>query len=238
MKINSTVVIAETLGLVKDKGEYGMLKKAKYRNWGYPAVGSEFGEVVYAIIGRNCFFSGIQRSFVATSTINAEESIVCAIAEQEGKAIGSLIFYDLQTHLGYDKPAGEFCLNRLTIKQANSQITITGWEPVSCPDNIRKIFEDYIGKTASSAEPHTVEQAQKLGYVPTEMRSPDLGRCQEYIRILGKECQLMEQMQANNAKIANIARALLAPPEHETHIIVVNGQGEYSVWRRDVIQDN
>jgi len=72
--------------------------------------------VVYTIVGNRCYFSGIECE-LRTSTINAAESIMQAISEQEGVPVNRLRWFDLQTHRGYGgKRPGEFKINELAIR--------------------------------------------------------------------------------------------------------------------------
>lgn len=61
-----------------------MLKEAKYRCWGFgrDPIFPEYNKVVYTIVEDWCVFSGIELK-LKTSTINAAESIIKAISDQE-----------------------------------------------------------------------------------------------------------------------------------------------------------
>lgn len=96
-----------------------MLKNAQYPCWGFsntalfvglgmqdPATATvfpEFNKVVYAMLGDHCYFSGTERE-LCTSTITAAESIIEAIAKQEGVDPLLVHWFDLQTYEGYGDP--------------------------------------------------------------------------------------------------------------------------------------
>jgi len=147
-----------------------LLKEARYKCWGF-GYGSQFPEynvVVYAIIDGCCYFSGIERER-RTSTINAAESIIKAISEQEGVAIERLRWFDLQTHLGYRKGHGEYELDEVLIgfnpdgpeeasateievegesavifSEAVEDFTVT-WQRTDCPPEVLVLFKDHVG---------------------------------------------------------------------------------------------
>ncbi len=95
----------------------------------YPATAST-GKVAYLIDGQNIYFSSVRRN--ATSTVNAAEVIVRVLAELAGQSWRTLIFYDIQTHNGYDGwRRGSYEVNRLIIQpRPGGKFTIEDWEPV------------------------------------------------------------------------------------------------------------
>ncbi|MDO8482348.1 MAG: hypothetical protein Q7S86_00835 [bacterium] len=108
----------------------------------YPNFGKGEGRVDYKLFeGFRCVFSGVTSD--GTSTINAAERIVKAIAEVE-KA--TLMFYDLQTQKGYDfyRP-GEYSFSRLIVDGAQTNPENITWRPEKLPENVLKVFGDYIG---------------------------------------------------------------------------------------------
>ncbi len=142
------------------------LKKAPYRNWGYPSVGPEYGEVAYIIIGDCCYFTDAidhgTYSHGLTTTINAAEDILTQIATEEGRPIRSLRYFDLQTHLGYQsKRPGQFELSELRLDQCNPDdeetedggivlgsgftVNVAGWQDVRAPLEVLQRFRDFIG---------------------------------------------------------------------------------------------
>lgn len=105
---------------------------------------------MYVIIDNKCYFSGAKNELF-TSTINAAESIITAIAKQEGVSVWTLEWFDLQTHCGYSsKQPGQFELDQVVLTE-NLRGThiydffVKEWDPVSCPDEIRTLFKEYIG---------------------------------------------------------------------------------------------
>lgn len=217
-----------------------MLKEAKYRNWGYPAVGPEFGVVKYAIKGRECYFSGVPKAlYEVTSTINAANDIVKAIAGQEDVAITDLRFFDLQTHLAYDRPEGEFEFDELIISFANGQMSI-GWQSRECPPDVLEIFRAQIGQQAP-AHTWSPEDARKAGFAPTSMGSPNISSCLEYVRGMQTKTDTLQQMQKSSPRLAAYAQALLGTPEFDRFIVVDAGSAatvRFSVWSRDRVQEN
>jgi len=110
------------------------LKKATYAN---------DAEVVYLIIGDNCFFTGTTRP----STINAAEEVIQSISEQERVVLGKLCFFDLQTHLMYHRhPSGYFELDMVYFNTDGRVISNICWIPFICPDEIFTAFREYIGE--------------------------------------------------------------------------------------------
>lgn len=146
-----------------------MLKEARYKCWGWPFSGfPEFNKVVYVIVGSCCYFSGIERK-KRTSTINAAESIIEAIAKQERIPMKEFRFFDLQTHRGYDKRPGEYEFDELILEE-NAQgkqegkinsvkiggekaliitqdtqgFIVVSWRPSKCSSEILDIFREHI----------------------------------------------------------------------------------------------
>ena len=126
-----------------------MLKKAKYRCWGYPAEGfPEFHKVAYVIMGNKCYFSGLERG---TSTINAAEDVIASIAKQEGVDFSDLRYFDIQTRMSYRKLPGEYEVNELeyeVCREATEQ------------EQIEQIEERFGCKVVQShgSGPQTVEE--------------------------------------------------------------------------------
>lgn len=119
------------------------LKKALYK-----LVTRKNGEVVYLIIKNKCIFSGITWP---GSTINYAEDIIKVILEQERLNLGSIKFYDLQTHLGYSrKEPGEFDFDYLKLDIRKDTFYVSAWATEKCPDGIKEIFRDFIGTKSST----------------------------------------------------------------------------------------
>jgi hypothetical protein len=148
-------------------------KLARYANWGYPNpdCGPEYGQVLYAIFGRKCIFTGVTNN--VTSTINACEAIVEEIARLEGCAIDNLEFYDLQTHVSYSKEPGIFEIDRVVIHRSedveetpdDNRVVIgsphpwkPGWDTAKLPQRLIERFRPCIGKLG---QPRTYEKAQE-----------------------------------------------------------------------------
>ena len=75
-------------------------------------------EVEYIVYGNSVVFSGLHngKEGARTSTINAAESVVMAIAEAEGIDPRHYTFFDLQTFTSYARyQRGDFTYNQLTI---------------------------------------------------------------------------------------------------------------------------
>lgn len=146
-----------------------MLKEAQYPCFGAGMGGREFNKVVYYVNGRECYFSGIELTN-RTSTVNAAESIIRIICDQEGIYWEEARFFDLKTHLGYPIARGEYELNELSlvrnshgpqpgsaidceidgeptsiITQPLEVFSVAGWVPTPCPPEIQEVFREYIG---------------------------------------------------------------------------------------------
>lgn len=243
-----------------------MLKQAEYECWGWGVPGMpRYNKVVYVIMENCCYFSGIERE-KRTSTINAAESIIKSIAQQEGVSPMSFRYFDLQTHRGYDKLPGEYQLDELILEkdprgerkggteeieiEGEKVLLITGdsygftigsWRPTECPPDILEIFKEYIGELAMKV--WTFEEAVKSGYLPTEMHSQNPGGCIEWIRNLKRQQEIYGKLPRDlQIKFGGI---FSAPKTIRMDMIVVDqknhvgaGEDRYAVWARDKSQDN
>lgn len=116
------------------------LKEIQYKNIGGPETG--YAKVVYTIfLGNQCVFSGVRLGDFWTSTVNAAEIIIAAIAEQEGYEVDELQFYDLQTKSGYEqKNPGQYEFDKLWIENGH----VRGWQSAECPEHVLEAFRRYI----------------------------------------------------------------------------------------------
>lgn len=108
----------------------------------YPNFGKGRSYVDYQIFdGQRCIFSGVTDG--GTSTINAAERIIKAIAEAEKVP---LEFYDLQTQKGYSyyRP-GEYSLDLLILKDGRLD-SVIAWRPENLPPEVLKAFKNHIGR--------------------------------------------------------------------------------------------
>ena len=97
----------------------------------------------YIFEGDRCVFTGITDK--GTSTINAVERIVEAIAVVEGRGIRELTFFDLQTRKGYSHyRSGEFAFSQLILSEKEGRVTSVVWRSIACPENVRDEFRDFI----------------------------------------------------------------------------------------------
>lgn len=113
----------------------------------YPTFDGKPAFAVYAISGDQCIFSGVTTSPPVTSTINAAEGIMAAIAGEQKRAITSLSFLDLQTHRGYRRrEPGDFALDELVLKFRNGRLADVGWDPRECSPEIQDLFSPYISE--------------------------------------------------------------------------------------------
>ncbi|MBI4132403.1 MAG: hypothetical protein HY474_02110 [Candidatus Sungbacteria bacterium] len=173
---------------------------------GLPEDLPQFNRVVYVILGKCCYFSGIERCGLgryATSTINAAESIIKAISGQEGVLISALRWFDLQTHRGYKRRPGTYELDELLIgPRGNLEPTeggvteveiageraiiltaphegfaVTDWRRVkSAPAEVLRIFQKYIGVPRPILRLN-LDEAQRCGFVgPSDISDSDLER--------------------------------------------------------------
>lgn len=240
-----------------------MLKIAYYPNWGYPTVGPEFGTVVYVIIGNRCYFSGTKRSYGepgggVTTTINAAESILVAIAAQEGIPVMSLRFFDLQTYRGYHQPPGTFALDELIFRRKErrqipkgvvvldtpEEITVKEWRPTECPPEIEEIFREYIGVLDPAIKIWKPDEAVAAGYRPTEFHSLTSGWCFDYMGISARGADLTRQLFVQMPGVADA----IGMPIGETWIVVDHrdhpdylkaSEGErFCIWVRSTSPDN
>ena len=115
------------------------------RTIGYSGFSSESpGEVAYAIFGKRCVFTGT--IIQATSTINCAEEIISIIARRERLDPKTLIFFDLQTHLGYvSKKPNEFEFDQLSVEWNGPMPYVNSWTRVRCPARVVWLFRSYIG---------------------------------------------------------------------------------------------
>lgn len=203
-----------------------MLKKAKYPNWGWPAVGPEFGVVVYTIIeDYGCIFCGVTPPNKATSTINAAESIISTIAQQEGVSVVELRFFDLQTKSQYGNiPPGTYQFDELRILvTADQKVIKTWWVPYDCPDEVLEIFKDQIGQSETPLVVLTSEEARKQGYYPTDQHSSHIQHL--YGRIGASRSTLSTR------------REVVVDNQTAPELMAIVGV-RYTVWERRSIQDN
>lgn len=139
------------------------MKKTKYRGYHKKSA-----EVVYDITNGVCIFSGITPSDVV-STIQGAEKVIAAICLDAKIHPKDLLFYDLQTHLGYGlfKPGiCEFSKLEVTVKEAPKEIfwrllqqgeeeyvlSVESWTKMDCPDDIMQKFSKYSGCSKYDAE--------------------------------------------------------------------------------------
>ena len=122
-----------------------LLKHAQYSNWGWPIVKPQYCEVVYVVIGGKCIFTGTTNRYV-TSTINAAEDVISAIAEKEGLELSEIVFYDLQTYRTYRKRPGQFQFDRVEFDIKKGEPVNPRWIPEECPDEIIELFRRFIGE--------------------------------------------------------------------------------------------
>ena len=102
------------------------------------------GEVVYQLFGDDCVFSGIS-GHTATSTINAVEAIIEAIAKGEKIHPRMLNFFDLQTHNGYTKKLGELEYDHIKFStKKGGKVVDPGWSMAELPEAVKNAFRDYI----------------------------------------------------------------------------------------------
>lgn len=109
-------------------------------------------EVTYAVYGGRIVFTAMHsiRDGPMQSTINAAESIVAAIIEQERISDPEWIrFYDLQTGKGYPgshRRPGEFTFNKLKLSWESGvkQPTRVSWTEIHCSEDVLNDFKYYI----------------------------------------------------------------------------------------------
>lgn len=117
------------------------------------------GFVEYIIRGRICVFTGIT---ISRSTINGVDEIIPLIARAENVNPNDLIFFDLQTYLGYSgKKPGQYEFDQVhfyydrntpdriidgdRIIFTSGPIEIKYWDPATCPDWVLQLFAKNIG---------------------------------------------------------------------------------------------
>ena len=97
------------------------------------------GRVAYIIVDAKVFFSGLTHFTEATSTINDAEGVVKAICQAEGLDWQKCQFYDIQTHQGYKKSPGEYCVDRLKVvsrqERGSEVLRVKAWHPIK-PEEI------------------------------------------------------------------------------------------------------
>lgn len=117
-----------------------MLKEIRY--------GQRLNEIlVYLLEGRRCVFSGTGKER-RVGTINAAERVIKAIAEEEGINPGSVEWFDLQTHLGYEfvRP-GKYNYDQVCLGSGTGTAPLQSlrWKPVPCPPEVVAAFREQIG---------------------------------------------------------------------------------------------
>jgi hypothetical protein len=119
-----------------------VLKRVRYTNGIAPGCTGE-GVVSYVVRGSECTFSGITPEF--TSTINAAEYIIRAIAAAERFDPRVMTFFDLITQRGYPSmKGGEYEYKRLKVdyngQSRGRGIWVDQWTDVECPPGILQLF--------------------------------------------------------------------------------------------------
>lgn len=121
---------------------------------GYPNFHVGSSRVAYIVDGDRVYFTGLDKH--GTSTINAAETIVKAIASEEERSWVGLEFFDLQTHTGYtSRNPGQYEIDRLRVKARCDELVIDGWErvlsdtgslgnPAEIPEYILDAFREHI----------------------------------------------------------------------------------------------
>ena len=126
------------------------IRKVRYRN-----IGSGRSEVAYVVLPEiGCVFCGLTHLSRGTSTINAAEMIVAAIAAAAKLNTLTTEFFDLQTGIMYSEagvPTGQFAFFRLLPGNTRGACCVGGWLEETCPDVVVSLFANQIGP-----QPHQV----------------------------------------------------------------------------------
>lgn len=221
------------------------------------------GTVVYAIVGRCCYFSGLGPPYKVCSTINAAEDIILAITSQERRRVTGLRFFDLQTHRGYAKlPPGIYELDELIVKmqkplRAEQGVLVIGWRPIhvehfipaECPPKVLELFREYIGEIDPAVKIWTPDEAERAGYAPTEFHAPNPGRCFEISGLQDESLRLGRQLTPQVIAIAERMLGSSFLDRMAQIVIVVDYKGyseylkmsegdRYAVWSRNIASDS
>ena len=161
-----------------------------------------YNHVVYAIIGLECYFSGIERQ-KRTSTVNAAESIISAISQQQGIPIVSLRWFDIKTNRGYGGISKGQCEVRelilgptrnlqshdggivefefemggetaLVSTARSEDFQVVEWRPTEISSNVKELFLEYIGIPREVAMGLTPDEARRDGYSWTDESDTNL----------------------------------------------------------------
>ena len=116
-----------------------MLKETRYAN-GIAQGCVKGGVVKYMVQHKNCIFSGVTSSREFTSTVNAAEYVIQAIAEAEGLDPREIRFFDLCTRLGYPSQEASHEFMQLTVQYEGAQPHVIGWEPTPCSPQTLQLF--------------------------------------------------------------------------------------------------
>lgn len=110
----------------------------------YVGNGPEFnGKVIYLLDAYTIYFCGITPH--STSTINAAERVIQAIANDLGINYLDYEFIDIQTWHQYgSKKRGEFDADQLKFVSMNSRPYVHDWVPFSLPEAILNVFKQFI----------------------------------------------------------------------------------------------
>ncbi len=211
-------------------------------------VGPEFGTVFYAILGNSCYFSGINRTGgprSATSTINAAEDIITAIAKQEGIPAKKLQFFDLQTQEGYQKLAGVFELDKVVFEVTDDGVVENlSWSAdVPCPPQVQYLFRDLIGDMDPAIKVWSPDEALRSGYAPSGRCSHNNGPCFELAGINKYQEELIEKM-SGKARLmfsrltSALKRTIVVDNENHPYYLEVSKGKRYCLWNRDPLREN
>ena len=128
---------------------------AAFRAVPYQGTSGSLSAVVYINLGKlgmfldqgglAILFSGVG-TVGRTSTIDAAEDIIRAIAAQEDIDPTASVFYDLETYKGYEnmKP-GQCLLNRIGFDVHNGDVCNVSWHSVTLPSGFMDIFYPLVG---------------------------------------------------------------------------------------------
>ncbi len=227
-----------------------MLKTAQYPNWGWPVVGQEFGKVAYTTFDNCCYYSGLQPSYgpsdaIATSTINAAESIIADILQREKRSWNDLCFFDLETRKGYHYPSGIYTITQPNLGPSENGeygFRVENWKhDLECPGEVEKSFKELIGNLEIKI--WNPEEAHKAGYQPSTHHSRTSGY---WIREIDSEKEIAEMLYKASARQTFSKLFLGHQPQN---CILVDQKGfpkylkmseedRYCIWRRALLRDN
>ena len=121
-------------------------------------------QIVFTIL-RN----GGRKPLLSTST--CIESIIAAIAKEEGVDPKELTFYELATHIGSHFNPGQYSFSRITIEWNGTGIADAQWQAGLCSEAVIAAFSGYIMKDGDQGKPRNFFMGSRTLPCPAQSRT-------------------------------------------------------------------